>query len=204
MKTNENMFARTRLTDLRIDRLIDVDTPFYMDASVTSLDHFKQMAIDDFEFRIIKVLRDVEYAESSDEEKHKLTTLSKENLKRIKPMIGTVGFYDIVKEYGFITHNPLRFPLYRFCISPKNISFTTLITDLRYQFKERSIIPAQQNEGTNLKDGEKEPVGLASNARTLNEVANWQGLFGGGEFPFMKIWVFRLGNTEYYAYTIHR
>lgn len=198
MKTNENMFARTRIEDIRIDRLIDIDTPFYMDASVTSLDHFKQMAIDDFELRTLKILRDVDNAKANttaslnkkDAPKAYLTT---EALKQVEPLVGTVGFYDVVKNYGFISKQPLRFPLNRFCVSPKNISFTTLITDLRYQLSERSTIPTQPKT-----------TGLASDARTLNEVANWQGLFGGGEFPFMKIWVFRLGNTEYYAYTIHR
>ena len=40
--------------------------------------------------------------------------------------------------------------------------------------------------------------------RMLKDIPNWEELFGKGEFPYMTICVFRLGNTEYFTYEIHR
>ena len=39
---------------------------------------------------------------------------------------------------------------------------------------------------------------------SIIDIPKWEELFGVGEFPYMSIFVFRLGNTEYFAYDIHR
>ena len=40
--------------------------------------------------------------------------------------------------------------------------------------------------------------------RMIKNIPEWKNLFGKGEFPFMTVYAFRLGNTEYFAYEIHR
>lgn len=38
----------------------------------------------------------------------------------------------------------------------------------------------------------------------LKDIDNWKELFGKDSFPVIEIKVFRLGNTEYFSYNIHR
>jgi hypothetical protein len=51
-------------------------------------------------------------------------------------------------------------------------------------------------KGQNEKQEEK------SNPTCMNEIKNWEELFEKGEFPYIHILAFRLGNTEYFTYFI--
>ena len=81
-------------------------------------------------------------------------------------------------------------------INPKNINYTSTIADVREQLSQMAI-PYKFDCGTNnplLKEG----------YHYLNDIPHLEDLFGKGEFPFIVIRVFRIGNTEYFCYSISR
>ena len=89
---------------------------------------------------------------------------------------------------------------YRKCrtmyINPKNINYTFPITDTRAQVSQLAI-PFKVDCGLPnelLKEG----------YNYLQDIPNWEDLFGKGEFPHLVIRVFRIGNTEYFCYSITR
>ena len=85
----------------------------------------------------------------------------------------------------------LKFPVYRFRVNPKNINFETTLTNLREEF-ENELMVDEVCQST------EPPI------RMIKDIPEWKNLFGKGEFPFMTVYAFRLGNTEYFAYEIHR
>ena len=82
--------------------------------------------------------------------------------------------------------------VYQFHINPKNINFETLLTDVKDRFEHRIILRSQCESPVDDRIIE------------IKDIPNWKELFGAGEFPFFNIYAFRLGNTEYYTYTITR
>lgn len=81
-------------------------------------------------------------------------------------------------------------------INPKNINYTSTITDTRTQLSQLAIVYKAdcglQNEL--LKEG----------YNYFQDIPNWEDLFGKGEFPQLVIRAFRLGNSEYFCYSITR
>lgn len=82
----------------------------------------------------------------------------------------------------------------RFYINPKNINYTSTITDVRERLSQQ-VFPVKVDccEG---KTGER--------LFSVTQIPEWENLFGKGEFPFIVIRVFRIGNTEYFCYDITR
>lgn len=166
------------------ERLVEIKTPMYMDAGTVTLDEFIRLAKRQIEERIITlysiVHKETENACDTDEEQYEV----------VKNSLYTTAFYDIFKYYGRISNKQRMFPLHKFNVNPKNINFETCLTDLKEWYEEMSITP--------------EICCNPNTLRFIKDIPEWKNLFGKGEFPHMTVYAFRLGNTEYFAYEIHR
>lgn len=175
------------------NRLKKISTPFYMDASTTTLNEFIMHAKCDFESRVICLYEmsqqcDAKFTDDvTPERMHRY----EEFFSQLKKNIYTTGFYTLFDNVGVDLKETRKFPIYHFHINPKNINFETTITNLREEFSEALMV-------------DEVCVSQNPHIRMLKDIPNWEELFGKGEFPYMTICVFRLGNTEYFTYEIHR
>lgn len=170
-----------------------ISTTLYKNANEISYESFVDEAIINFTNRVLyiynlanKKTNNIDEANRRDEVKKKL--------------FYTTDFYKVFQkaQYYFKTDYPssLAFPEYDFKVNPKNINFETIITNVKdlieysHFSKNVEIIQGGEEDSKEIFD--------------IKDIPQWKGLFGGGEFPFFTIYAFRLGNTEYFAYTIHR
>lgn len=165
------------------DKLMEIRTPLYRDAGTITLPMFVRDAFLDFEARAVTLFN---LANSPDGK-----------YKDIKETLYTVRFHDMFTNAGYWLCLS-KTPTYRFKINPKNINFETTISNLQQEFKEAVLY-----------GGVDPDVQMATNPteqhiKHLEEIPEWEDLFGRGEFPHMVIRVFRLGNTEYFCYSITR
>lgn len=175
------------------NRLQQIDTTMYQDASTTTLEDFIWHARRDFESRIISFYQmakpDPDSKRSAD-----VTPEWENACDMLKKSIYTTAFYDLFKHFGVLAKETAMFPIYHFRVNPKNINFETTFTNLREMFNGMIIYP-----------NDDRPICENPRAiRYIKDIPDWEDLFGKGEFPNMTIYVFRLGNTEYFAYTIGR
>ena len=181
------------------NRLKQIQTPMYQDASTTTLNEFIHHAKMQFEQRVTSLYEMATVAPSpnikwnSENEKLEHSAL----VKKISESLYTTTFYDIFWYAGKRTNMELKFPVYHFRVNPKNINFETTLTDLREYFNNQVYAWLDHREDGSAQGTEKD-------TKVLKNIPDWEKLFGTGEFPFMSIYVFRLGNTEYFAYDIHR
>lgn len=159
------------------ERLTKIRTTMYQDASTTTLQEFIDHAISEFESRIVTL--------------YNMSKLEDNYCEDIKKILYTTRFYDLFKNANAWLRI-FQLPTYLFKVNPKNINFEMMVTDVKEKL-EYSIMPCETEQ--------QNPKELT---RFLKEIPEWQNLFGKGEFPFISIYVFRLGNTEYFAYEIHR
>ena len=108
-------------------------------------------------------------------------------LKNENSNMYSVGFYKTFED------EVCKKTLY---INPKNINYTATITDTRTQLSQLAIAFKADCGLPNelLKEG----------YNYFQDIPNWEELFGKGEFPHLVIRVFRIGNTEYFCYSISR
>lgn len=85
----------------------------------------------------------------------------------------------------------------KFEINPKNINFEMLITDVYDKVQEHVCFLDALNSKT---QGNPPEVKMC----LAKDIKDYKKLFGVGEFPYILIRAFRLGNTEYFCYTITR
>lgn len=178
---------------LENNRLKQIQTPMYQDASETTLNEFIEHAKRQFSERVIALYEMATVAPSpnikwnSENEKLEHSAL----VKKISESLYTTAFYDMFWYAGRRMSMSLKFPVYHFRVNPKNINFETTLTNLREEFEnELGVVEVCQSP--------EPPI------RMIKDIPDWEKLFGIGEFPFMSIYVFRLGNTEYFSYDIHR
>jgi len=173
------------------NRLTTITTPMYQDASTTTLNEFIEHAKRQFSERVIAL-----YETAKDTNVRDFTTNVEESeykatVKAITKSLHSVDFYEQFWYAGQKMNRWLKFPVYHFRVNPKNINFETTLTNLRQEFaNELGVDEVCQSP--------EPPI------RMIKNIPDWEKLFGTGEFPFMSIYVFRLGNTEYFAYDIHR
>ena len=165
------------------ERLVEIKTTMYMDASKVTLDEFIELAKRQIEERII-TLYSIANKEVGNERD------SKEQYEVLKNSLYTTAFYDVFKYYGTMSNKEKMFPIHNFKVNPKNINFKTCLTDLKEWYEGMSITPEVSCNPKTL--------------RFIKDIPEWKNIFGKGEFPFMTVYAFRLGNTEYFAFEIHR
>lgn len=173
------------------NRLKQIQTPMYQDASTTTLDEFINRAKRQFSERVIalyEIAKDTnvrDFATKEDQLEYEATK------KAIGKSLYSTDFYEQFWYAGQRMNCSLKFPAYHFRVNPKNINFETTLTNLREEFKNELMVEE-------VCQSPEPPI------RMIKNIPDWEKLFGTGEFPFMSIYVFRLGNTEYFAYNIHR
>ena len=173
------------------ERLVEIKTPMYVDAGTVTLDEFINHAKRQFAERVIalyeiakdKNVRD--FATKEDQLEYEDTK------KSIGKSLYSLDFYEQFWYAGRRMNCSLKFPVYHFKVNPKNINFETTLTNLREEF-ENELMVDEVCQST------EPPV------RMIKDIPEWKNLFGEGEFPYMTVYAFRLGNTEYFAYEIHR
>lgn len=82
----------------------------------------------------------------------------------------------------------------RFTINPKSINFEMLLTDVPEALNMHIVLPDNCGTGDECKHKTGRVV----------DIPKYEELFGIGEFPYINIRAFRLGNTEYFCYSITR
>lgn len=179
------------------NRLTTITTPMYQDASTTTLNEFIKHAKMQFEQRVTSLYEmanfdnKINFADKNQQLEYEALQ------KKIKESLYSTEFYDMFWYAGKRSKNELKFPVYHFRVNPKNINFETTLTDLREYFNDQ-VYAWLDHRVDNLSQGTEKDT------KILKNLPDWESLFGKGEFPFMSIFVFRLGNTEYFAYDIHR
>lgn len=171
-----------------------INTPLYMNASEITLDEFIRHAQGDFERRLCNIYN---FADERFFKGHNVELSEIERAKNIKQSLYSLDTYRIFHDFGAILDKESFVPCHKFDINTKNINFTHLITNLKEIYRSDYPMIRHYDNAQNEKDNEHL-------IKTIKEIPNWENLFGSGEFPFMKIYVFRLGNTEYFAYDIVR
>ena len=173
------------------NRLKQIQTPMYQDASTTTLDEFINHAKRQFSERVIalyEIAKDTNVCDFSTKE----AQLEYEAVKKyIGKSLYSIDFYEQFWYAGQRMNCSLKFPVYHFRVNPKNINFETTLTNFREEF-ENELMVDEVCQST------EPPI------RMIKDIPEWKNLFGTGEFPYMTVYVFRLGNTEYFAYDIHR
>ena len=152
-----------------------IQTPLYMDARLITLDAFITQAKRDMEERICTLY----------------SIANKTRNEDLKETLYTTRFYSSFHQWGRFNNHTTEMPLYTFHINSKNVNFETTIPDLKEWYSGMSITPEDTCSNP--------PI-----TRCIKDIPHWEDLFGKGEFPYMVINVFRLGNTEYFCYSITR
>ncbi len=152
--------------------MIEINTPKIMRADQITLGEFEELAINNFDMHV--------------------TNLFYDKKDYVQSSLYNTSLYKV-----FVMEKcKLRFKL-----NPKNINFERIITDTRELLKRYKTVHVDDAclhviKCLNEKQEEK------SNPICMNEIKNWEELFGKGEFPYLHILAFRLGNTEYFTYSI--
>ena len=171
-------------------------TPLYWNASEITLGEFKEKALRDFESRVITLYNKAEEEKQGIKFDANVTCEYADNYNRgcelTSKSLYSTAFYDTFKFAGNYFNDLFTFPMHNFNINPKNINFYTYVLDMKDYFYKCWYYPHEVCENPKPK------------IVVLKDIPDWQDLFGKGEFPHMTIYVFRLGNTEYFAYTIGR
>ena len=176
---------------VKVDRMSQIITPLYWNAGEITIGEFRERALRDFESRVI-TLYNIANQDSCDkfvseeDERH-----FNHGCELVSKSLYSTAFYDTFKFAGNYFNDLFTFPIYNFNINPKNINFYTYVLDVKDYF-DRCVYYPQE-----VCCNPKPKIVI------LKDIPNWQDLFGKGEFPNITIYVFRLGNTEYFAYTIH-
>ena len=173
----------------RKNGLMEIITPMYANASEITFDSFIEMAIADFEYRIMGLYRAAYPKEFSE---HPIPEDDEKYAKYIKSTMESIAFYNAFRDANILLRR--NYKTFTFKINPKSINFETLITDLQERLPMRKVVNVNEGQSDNTV---KEIV-------CLTDIPNWQTLFGKGEFPCMHIYCFRLGNIEHFCYTISR
>lgn len=171
----------------------NITTMMYRSANETDFVTFANQAILNFRNRVVNIYNFI------DSNIAKKTKEGIDNSEYIKKTLYSTDFYKVFDKAGTLIyhHDPemanLFFPTFDFKINSKNINFETTLN-----LREKIIILNKPNLD--------ESIGniIGDQIFCIKDIPNWQDLFGKGEFPYMTIYVFRLGNTEYFAYDIHR
>lgn len=154
--------------------MIEINTPKIMRADQITLGEFEDIAINDFDMCV--------------------TNLFCNKKDYIQNSLYNTSFYKVFE----MEKCKLGFKL-----NPKNINFEKIITDTRELLGKYKTVHIDGTCSHTIK-GQNEKQEEKSEPICVNEIKNWEDLFGKGEFPCLIIRVFRLGNTEYFTYSITR
>lgn len=177
---------------------ITIVTPAYLPAEEYTLDEAIDFFIRELDRRVYSLYNVLQELTEARQDRKEVTQELTDAAHFIGKNIYGTEFYKVVDSADYFCKASLTksiFHNYRFSINPKSINFESCITDV----KDRYL----NNCGTF--DNEVEcahgpiPENKSKKVWTMKYIPEWQNLFGKGEFPFIHIVLFRLGNNEYYG-----
>lgn len=174
--------------------LKNIYTTLYVDASECNFDSFVRQALMNFENRILNI-----YNFAHEEVGYDLTKDHAGARQFIKDSMYKPDFFKVFWEAARLLKtlpNPfpatLGYPRFDFNVNPKNINFETTLFDIEDRIAyggKAQIDPDSTFETNDITD--------------IRDIPNWKDLFGKDSFPYFHIYTFRLGNTEYFAYSLN-
>lgn len=174
---------------------ITIVTPKYLPAEEYTLDQAIDSFIAELDKRVYTLYNIVQDVEEAHRNHKEVDTETYKVYDFIKNSMYKLDFYKTVdavpyllKDKGTVFHN------YRFSINPKSVNFDFCATDI----KERYIMHCGEPECT-CSATQVEECDKTKKVWTMKYIPNWEDLFGKGEFPYINIVLFRLGNNEYYG-----
>ena len=175
---------------------ITIVTPAYLPAEEYTLDDAIDFFIRELDRRVYSAYNVIQEVEEAHLNRMEVTVDLAKQAEFIKKNMYSVGFYKVVDSTAYLCKTSDNRPLfhnYRFSINPKSINFESCISDV----KERYLC----HDKPSLEECEHGPIPVNKSTKvwTMKYIPNWEDLFGKGEFPYIHIVLFRLGNNEYYG-----
>lgn len=177
---------------------ITIVTPAYLPAEEYTLDEAIDFFIRELDRRVYSVYNVIQEVEEAHLNRMEVTIDHAKNAEFIKKNMYSVGFYKAIDSAAYLCKTSDNRPLfhnYRFSINPKSINFESCISDIKERYLRHDTPSLEDNEhsGYICEDNKSTKVW------TMKYIPNWEDLFGKGEFPYINIVLFRLGNNEYYG-----
>ena len=175
---------------------ITIVTPAYLPAEEYTLDDAIDFFIRELDKRVYSVYNKLQEVEEAHLNRMEVDSDSAKFAEFIKKNMYTLGFYKVIDSANYTCKTSDNRPLfhnYRFSINPKSINFESCITDIKERYLYHDTPSVEECEHGPIPENKSKKVW------TMKYIANWEDLFGKGEFPFIHIVLFRLGNNEYYG-----
>lgn len=175
---------------------ITIVTPAYLPAEEYTLDEAINFFIRELDRRVYSVYNVVLEVEEAHLNGMEVTVDLAKHAEFIKKNMYSTGFYKAIDSAAYLCKTSDNRPLfnnYRFSINPKSINFESCISDVKERYLFRNMLALQECEHGPIPENKSKKVW------TMRYIPNWEDLFGKGEFPYINIVLFRLGNNEYYG-----
>ena len=175
---------------------ITIVTPMYLPAEEYTLDQAIDAFIRELDRRVYSLYNVVQEVEEASQYEKEVTKELYDASEFIKKSMYSLEFEKAVDSAAYLcksSDNKSIFHNYRFSINPRSINFETCISDV----KERYLYHTEPEVCCGK--GNAEHTNKSTKVWTMKYIPNWEDLFGKGEFPYINIVLFRLGNNEYYG-----
>lgn len=175
---------------------ITIVTPAYLPAEEYTLDEAVDFFIRELDRRVYTAYNVIQEVEEAHSNRMEVTVDLAKHAEFIKKNMYSVGFYKVIDSAAYLCKTSDGRPLfhnYRFSINPKSINFESCISDIKERYLRYDTPSLEECEHGPIPENKSKKVW------TMKYIPNWQDLFGRGEFPFIHIVLFRLGNNEYYG-----
>ena len=175
---------------------ITIVTPAYLPAEEYTLDEAVDFFIRELDRRVYTVYNMIQEVEEAHLNRMEVTDEKAKTVEFIKENIYTLGFYKIIDSAAYTCKTSDGIPLfhnYRFSINPRSINFETCIADIKERYLRHDVPSLEKRNHGSIPENKSKKVW------TMKYIPDWENLFGKGEFPYIHIVLFRLGNNEYYG-----
>lgn len=167
----------------------------YLPAEEYTLDQAINSFIKELDKRVYHVYNVIQGIEEAHANNIEITTQTAKNAEFIVKNMYSSGFYKVIDSAPDLCKTSDDRPIfynYKFSINPKSINFESCISDIkeRYLYHDTSLEECEHGQI---------PKNKSKKVWTMKYIPNWEDLFGKGEFPYIHIVLFRLGNNEYYG-----
>ena len=175
---------------------ITIVTPAYLPAEEYTLDDAIDFFIRELDRRVYSAYNVIQEVEEAHLNRMEVTVDLAKQAEFIKKNMYSVGFYKVIDSAAYLCKTSDNRPLfhnYRFSINPKSINFESCISDIKERYLCHDTPVVEECEHGPIPENKSKKVW------TMKYIPNWEDLFGKGEFPYIHIVLFRLGNNEYYG-----
>ena len=175
---------------------ITIVTPAYLSAEEYTLDEAVDFFIRELDRRVYTVYNVIQEVEEAHLNRMEVTQEQAETAEFIKRNMYSIAFYKAIDSAAYTCKTSDGRPLfhnYRFSINSKSINFESCVSDVKERYLRHDTPSLEECEQGQIPENKSKKVW------TMKYIPNWEDLFGRGEFPYIHIVLFRLGNNEYYG-----